>query len=467
MRTKKTITAALADFIARLAYEDIPSETAGHVKLCFLDTVGCMLYGCATRPGKILHRAASRMTVTGGARVVGAPWTVNPPLACLVNGSFAGIMAFDDLHHKATVHCGSVAVPAALAAVDAMPGPVTGKVFLTALVAGYETMIRVALSLMPAVRLRGYHPASVVGGFCGAAVASKILALQSKRIDSALGIAGGWCSGLMSAQNGSMIHGMQAPNAGMQGVFAALLAREGLVGTRYIFEEEYGSLPGAVSGTFQPASILDGLGRVFEASETGIKYYPTAGSVSSALDAVAQILETYALPRDSVVTVEVQVNRAVFLHCGFPYRSGPAAEAQMSIIYCVAALLEYGRVTVAEFEPRCLRDPRLRQRIAAVRVEHNPSMDAQGADRGYWVKVTVETVSGQRFFGEVVYPKGSARNRLSLAEVHQKFMLQAGAVLPHSEANALAHTLMTCDGMGNMQDLTAHLAGLKIRSRNP
>jgi 2-methylcitrate dehydratase PrpD len=458
----ETIARRLGSFVSDLAYETIPEETKEGVRLSFLDTVGCMLYGCSTQQGKIIKKAAFRMQCSNGAAVVGEPWTVSAPLACLVNGALAGSMAFDDIHHKATVHCGCVAVPAALASADIADAPVSGKDFLTALVAGYEVMIRVALSIMPAVRLRGYHPASVVGGFCGSAAAGKILGLSAMQLTDALGIGGGLCSGLMSAQLTSMIHGMQAPNAGMQGVYAACFAREGLVGSRSLFEESYGSFPGAVAGSFNPNMVLDGLGTTFEAGNVGIKYYPTAGSVSSALDAITRVLETSRLDARNVAEVTVYVNKAVFLHCGFEYEPGLAAGAQMSIKYCVAALLERHEVTASQFEQECINDTAVRRRMKAVHVVHDASMDDLGPQLGYWSKVELKTIDGKIFRAETVDPKGSSKNKLSLEEVRIKFLRQACTVISPEAAVDLAAIVLSCDTIEDMRVFTRVLAGIPL-----
>lgn len=458
----ETIVRQLGNFVSDLSYESIPEETKEGVRLSFMDTVGCMLYGCSTQQGKIVKKAAFRMQCTNGAAVVGEPWIVSAPLACLVNGALAGSMAFDDIHHKATVHCGCVAVPAALASTDIADSSVSGKDFLTALVAGYEVMIRVALSIMPEVRLRGYHPASVVGGFCGSAAAGKILGLSAMQLTDALGIGGGLCSGLMSAQFTSMIHGMQAANAGMQGVYAACFAREGLVGSRSLFEETYGSFPGAVAGSFNPDMVLEGLGITFEAGNVGLKYYPTAGSVSSALDAVKMILETNGLDAQDVVSATVYANKAIFLHCGFDYEPGPVAGAQMSIKYCVAVLLERGEVTAAQFEQECIHDAAVQLRMKAVQVVHDASMDDQGPQMGYWCKVELKTTDGRTFRAETVNPKGSAKNRLSLEEVQQKFLRQACTVISLEAAKDLAAMILSCDKMDDMGVFNRALAEISL-----
>ncbi len=447
----KTIVQKLAEFSAATTYENLPAPVVDTVKASFIDTIGCMLYGCTTEQGKILKRAAYTMRTQDGAGVVGESWKVNPPLACYLNGAMAGSMAFDDLHHKATTHCGCVGVPAALACLAASPYPVSGKEFIAALTAAAEVMIRVTLSIMPAVRLRGYHPASVVGGFGGAVAAAKIMNLDATGITNAIGIGGGVASGLMSAQMTSMIHGLQAPNSAMQGVYAAFWAREGLIGTDTLFEEHYGSFPSAVAGGYDEKPLLEGLGEQYEAAGIGIKYYPTAGSVSSALGALTNIMQENGLNKDQIQSITIKVNKAVFLHCGFDYTPGPAAGAQMSIQYCLAALLVCGKVGAEQFTDYWIHSPEIAKHMALVNVVHDPAMDDLGPSMGYLARANVVSTTGQEYAAEVVAPKGSAQNKMTEAEVVAKYMDQASAMYSEDKAKELAETILTCETIKDMR----------------
>ncbi|MEK6709967.1 MAG: MmgE/PrpD family protein [Nitrospinota bacterium] len=57
-------TRELAAFVSALAYEDLPERLRGTLRMCFLDTVGCGLYGSGTPSGRIL--AAHARSAGGG-----------------------------------------------------------------------------------------------------------------------------------------------------------------------------------------------------------------------------------------------------------------------------------------------------------------------------------------------------------------------------------------------------------------
>jgi 2-methylcitrate dehydratase PrpD len=66
-----------------------------------------------------------------------------------------------------------VAVPAALAVGEHRSS--SGEDVITAVVAGFEVMLRVGLAIRPCVMGRGGHPTGSSGAFGAATVASKLL----------------------------------------------------------------------------------------------------------------------------------------------------------------------------------------------------------------------------------------------------------------------------------------------------
>lgn len=441
----------LAHFVTGLKLENIDILTLQQMKLSFADALGCMIYGSKSDHVIKAKHAYRTMALQNGSHVFFENWKLPAPLASFINGSMIGSMAYDDLHHGATVHCGCIAIPAAFAAADMTSQTVNGASFLAALVAGYETMIRVALAVMPEVRHRGYHPASVVAPFAAAATASKILGLTESQTLNAIGIGGDFGSGLMSAQLSSNIHGMQAPYSSQHGVNGAIMALEGMLGIKEIFEDIYGSFLNTLSGKYDPepiATIGDGN---FLCKNIGIKFYPTAGSVSSALDGVREILTTNRIDPKDVEQVTVKVNKSVFLHCGFDYTPGAVSGAQMHIGYCIAALLVFGQVGAAQFEPKTILDPRIAKAMKLVKVVHDPAMDNLGPNMGYCARISL-TANGKEYDCEIVNPKGSANNPLSESEVREKFMAQCNGIMTLDLADKIFKQSMNLEKMPDIRE---------------
>ena len=99
--------------------------------------------------------------------------------AALINATSGHSLDLDDGHRQALGHPGVCVVPAALALGESIGS--SGKQILTAIIAGYETFIRIAKSMNPAIFSRGFHTTGVCGTIAAAAAAAKILSFQSEK----------------------------------------------------------------------------------------------------------------------------------------------------------------------------------------------------------------------------------------------------------------------------------------------
>src|SRR5882672_2178575 len=107
--TEISPTRTLAEFIAEFSYKDIPPEVLSHIKFCFIDSLGCALFGSTLPWGKI---------ITSFTKELG-------------KGTFIHSFEMDDLHRVGVIHPGSEAIPAADALVRYLSN-VDGKRLLTA-----------------------------------------------------------------------------------------------------------------------------------------------------------------------------------------------------------------------------------------------------------------------------------------------------------------------------------------------
>lgn len=177
--TSKSPTAGLARFITDLRYERIPSEVISHVKICILDTLGCALYGSTLPLGKIVVQFVKECGAGRGALIWGDGAEVPSPNAPLANGTLVHSFELDDIYREGSLHTGAVTLPAA----DAMLSQVdqtSGKDFLAAVVAGFETGCRVGRANGISQLRRGFHPTGTTGTFAAGAAAAKLLRLDER-----------------------------------------------------------------------------------------------------------------------------------------------------------------------------------------------------------------------------------------------------------------------------------------------
>ncbi len=234
-------TRVLADFVVNTNYEDLPEDVREQAKACIIDYLGSALYCSETESTQIVCDFVKAAECKPISSIVGHDWKTSPPYAALVNGTMGHGFELDDFHGKSFLHPGTVVIPSALAMGEQQG--VDGKKVLTAVVLGYEIMIRIGLAVGISHNFRGFHPTGTTGPFGSAAAAGKVLGLDRNRLLDAFGSAGSLSSGIKEfAVTGSMIKRYHAGKASESGIVTALLAKCGFTGPASVLEGKFGFL---------------------------------------------------------------------------------------------------------------------------------------------------------------------------------------------------------------------------------
>src|SRR6266849_1064216 len=143
----------LAEWAARLRAEDIPATVRENAALRVLDTLGCALAGAHEDHVPAVLALLARSGEVGPCTVVGSSLTTGPAQAALANGAMAHGLDFDDTHADSVCHGSAVLVPAVLALAESEH--LSGQAALTALVAGYEAMLRIGMAAPGRFFVRG------------------------------------------------------------------------------------------------------------------------------------------------------------------------------------------------------------------------------------------------------------------------------------------------------------------------
>src|SRR5256714_8661728 len=131
-------TYGLAEFISGLQYEAIPAEVRERLKLLILDALGCALYGADLEWCRILRSTLTAVDKSTACTVWGTHDRLSAPHAALANGTAVQSFELDDLHRSGVLHVGAVVLPALIALAE-MRRNLSGREFLAAAAAGYET----------------------------------------------------------------------------------------------------------------------------------------------------------------------------------------------------------------------------------------------------------------------------------------------------------------------------------------
>jgi 2-methylcitrate dehydratase PrpD len=453
-------TRGVAAFIAGLSYERIPADVIARIKLLILDSLGCALYGAGLPWSQILRTTLRSLDETRSCAVWGTPERLSAPHAALVNGTLVQSFELDDVHRAGVLHVGAVTLPALIAVAELRAG-MTGRDFLRAAVAGYETGPRVGLCMGPEHIGQGWHSGATVGVFAAAAGAAAGLRLAADQAVHALGIAGTQSAGLMAAQYGAMVKRMHAGRAAQSGLYGALLAEAGFTGIADVFESPYGGFCTTFSRSqdrFDLAELTAGLGERFETMGVALKFYSCVGSNHTTLDALRSIARRRPFRVEDIARITVHASQATVDHVGWPYKPQGLTSAQMNLPYCVATLLVEGDVFVDQFSEAAVTDARRIALAAKVAALHDPAITARGAKFRHMVRVDAEFVDGTIVSETVEAPRGSERKFATEADVVEKFRKLARRAVTDAQAERIVEFTLACDKLENVGELISALA---------
>lgn len=439
-----------AQYACKLQYDHIPSGVLHEAKRRFLDSFATAVGAMPADAYHIAKKVAGHMSSTPGASLLGGG-TSSIEWATFVNGLLIRYLDFNDTYlSKEPAHPSDNL--AAVLSVGEMVNA-TGKEMLVAAVLAYEIQCR----LCDASSLRKYGIDHVTYGAISSCLAAcKLLKLDETKTTHAVGIAGVCNAALRQTRAGemSMWKGCAFANAAKQGVFAALLANEGMTGPAPIFEGELGFMKLLTRETFEvaPMGAENGPSKNdddFMISHAYIKYWPVEYHAQSAVDAILQ-LRPQVGDWKNVEKIDIHTfDAAVDIIGKDPekYRPTTRETADHSMPYCVAVALIEGDVGLDSFDDAHLKNAPLIELTNKVKLHRDASANAR-YPKSIPNKLTVTMRDGKTHVLEVVNPPGHALNKMTDAQVEKKFRACALARYGEAKVAAIVKNTLAMDTLG-------------------
>jgi 2-methylcitrate dehydratase PrpD len=429
---------ALVDFVLGLEFGTLPGAVTEAAGLCLTDWMGAAIRGSTEPLAGALDAVVGAAGGEPQATIVGRGRRTSALLAALANGAQGHALDFDDTHLDSIVHGSAPVAPVVLAVAEwhRRPGPEV----LAAFLAGFEVETRIGRVIGPRLADRGWHVTALLGHFGAAAAAGKLLALTAEQLGRALGIAGTQAAGLEQSL-GTMCKPLHPGKAAMNGLLAALLAREGFTGPAGILDERPG-FPGTFLGVTDLTPALEDLGKRFEILDNSTKLYAACHLLHATIDAGRAIRERSAPRPEAIADVECHVHPLAVKVAAIPEpRSG--LEAKFSAAYCAALALARGEAAESEF---VAPDPDLVGLAGRIRPMADPALTISEA------RMRVRLRDG-RVLDEVVRAaRGTPGHPVSRQDVEEKFRRLAGVVLPPAQVGRLLESLR---GLPALRDIGA------------
>jgi 2-methylcitrate dehydratase PrpD len=417
---KTAVAETLAQKIVALRPGALPPATTRKCEDLLIDVVGL----CVTaRNEDYIASALTGWDDDGPCTVIGHRRALTASGAAFVNGTAAHGEDFDDTFEGGPVHAGAVIVPAVLAACE-RHNP-NGRTALIGIAVGTEVLCRLSLVVPKAVHRAGFHPTAVFGAMGAAAGVGAALGLNARQIVDALGIAGSMAGGIIEyLAEGAWTKRLHAGWAAQSGIRAALLAKQGFVGPRTVFEGVHGLFHGfahTIEGDYD--ALIGDFGDGWVTDTLAFKPYPCGTMAQPYIDCARRLAARGIKPED-VAEIVCEVAEGTVHRLWEPLadkqqpRNGYAAK--FATPYLLAAGFVQGGVGLRAFTEAAIGDSRVLALAAKVKFIVDPDNPYPANYTGH-IRATMK--DGSVIEERQPYLRGGAREPLTRQDVTDKFVL--------------------------------------------
>jgi 2-methylcitrate dehydratase PrpD len=459
-----TASQSLARFCASLDYDALPRVAVERVKHFFIDYMGIALHASTLDSSRPLRKLAAERPIPGGATLLGRPDLVNAHWAAFANGMAAHSMELDDTYLPGSIHNESFVFSPSLALAEERC--ISGKRFVTAIVAGFEIACRVAAALQPAAtNARGFHPTGTTGALGAATAAGTLLGLDTDQLSVAIGVACSQAGGLLEfVTDGTWTKRFHGGWAAHAGIIAAELAQYGMTAPRTAIEGKFGYLH-AYSGSGKPELLVAGDAENLAIVQTALKYYPCNYYIQAVNDAVLELATRDNLRLEAISSIVVHtVQAAMSLVCEpLEQKRNPKVmiDAQFSVPFNVALGLRTKRVSFLDFTPQNFMAPEIRRLMGLTTCRVDPALDAQ-YPIAWPARVEITLADGRTLSACVQHAKGDPRNPLSQNEVIAKHKSIVAGIVDNQTDDALLNFILDVETKPDFSELTRILKGFVL-----
>ena len=438
----------LSKIVTELNPRQISIEVLDQTKLRLLDYIGCVLGSTKEPIGALVKQIASQSKLTtGGATLLGTNWQCSPDIACFSNGLLGRYLDFNDQYSGKTTGHPSDIIPAVLAAAELSQGD--GYSVMAGILVGYELFGR----LCDSITLKPKWDHVTLGAIASAGAAAKSLGLDEHSIKHAISIATVSNLSLDQTRRGELSHWKAGafPNASRQGLFAALLAKEGLTGPDMPFDGAHGFW--SAVGQPDDSSCLEAPLGKYKLLETAIKAHSACYLDLSAVDATIELRERVLIADIESILVDTY-QYSIDLTADGPSKWRPQTRetADHSMPYILATTLIEGFVDPEHYALDRLNDHEIHLLMDRIKVTENPSY-SKNFPQVQTQRVEIVTKSGDRFVKEVDYPTGHPCKPMSFSQIEAKFYRLVQDALPSPQAKNLVSAIMQIESSTNLKNV--------------
>ena len=336
--------------------------------------------------------------------------------AAFMNSVYGHGAELDDGNKKAAGHPGVHLIPAVFALAELLNSSCDDV--LLALATGYEAYIRISAAAQPGLVARGFHSTGMAGTLACAAACARLYHLDAQGIEDAVALATTLSGGLLSyGDSRPAIKPLNPGKAAENGIFAAMLAKEGVQGPTEALEGPNGWFH-AVTDHIEESFLQRSDHLLLH--DCYFKLYPSCRHTHCGIDAAAALHKRVSFPEIKEINVFIYPNAIKLAGIRCPRDQD---ETKFSICYTMAVALLEGKYGIADMDP-----PRMTEDVVSLidMIRLIPDETMENREKGIrGTRVEIFCADGRTETETVSVPKGDPENPLTKEDIINKLSVCA------------------------------------------
>jgi len=443
------LTKQLANFATTLSFDDLGSNISHLGSQHLIDTLGCAIgaHDCKSADiGRLLAVGQTPGMFPG--RTLLQDQTLPVEIAGFINTCMIRNYDFNDRYpggHPSDGLGSHLAMAGAI--------PVNGKDFLASVLVTYEIFIR--LSEYSNLRHLGWDQGFAVGVSAAAGICN-LLGLSMEQTAYAIGMTATSTVPLRVTRSGELTpwKNVATAFAARNGVFAATLAAEGMVGPGNAFEGRCGLFDN-ITGPFEISAFPTEGGR-FEFPKVLVKYWPLETNGQAVVWAALEM-------RDNILPEKIGLIEEIEVFCdeftkheigSEPEKWDPQTRetADHSLPYIFVRALLDGPITVQTFDEALVRDPEIRPLLKKIKVIADPEIEALMPDT-MMVRAVIKLGDGTLHEVRSINPLGHPANPMTDEDIAKKFYAQSVPVIGEEKSSKVVNAWSALADVSDLRPL--------------
>lgn len=459
----KSYTQQLSEFLVGIKYEDLPKEVIDQVKRLTIHTIGVSVAAAPIRQSQ----SAIRLSEENGGKEEATIWggsgqKVPAESAAFANATQADILDWEDCSW--TGHPSAGAISAAFAVAEAKG--LTGKDYITAVVAAYEGYQRIAMAVQPShefCRTKAWGLSSWQI-FASSLAAAKLYGQDADKTNQTIGATVYAAPGAVGLHgNGTRksdvyhyAHGTDAYN----GIFAAKLAEAGIGNGKDYLDgpQGYWSL---VSDQVDESWYVKDAGKRWLILETYIKHWPANMWIQTPLEILDAIYKEHPFRAEEVK--EIRLDPITTLTAlDYKTTGKTTLDAQFNASFCTAAYILNPVPGAHWFTEDQLDQEEVINLAGKFKEVGETKVPIEHFDifkQGSFPEMTVEVelTDGTLLKKTAAFPKGHPKNNTTLEEEYELFRQITTPFLGETQAEQFIKAVDNLENLENLKDAAKNL----------